>query len=279
MIPDELTALVRPSRYPRYDAPPTIDGDVLILSDLQIPFHDARWIARCLCVARAWRVNRLLLNGDIVDLAAFSIFVNAGTPDSEQELDECERTIAGVIDGFERVLWIKGNHENRLSNRVGTNITTRRVGKLIGVDDAIETSEYYFALVGDDWLIEHPKNSSIIPARVAAQLAAKFHRNVITGHGHTHGTAQDVSGKYISIDAGVCCDPERMSYAALRHSTRPAMTRGAVILRVGDDGKHHPIVLNEQTDFDWLVKMGELWQEDRRKQAEQAEQECLSAMR
>jgi len=60
------------SPYPRYDQPPTIEGDALILPDAEIPFHHAEFINRVLDLADAWKIKQMIAAGDLLHFDSLS---------------------------------------------------------------------------------------------------------------------------------------------------------------------------------------------------------------
>lgn len=60
------------SPMPRYDKPLTIEGDALILNDLEVPFHEAEFVNRCLDLSHAWGITNLVLGGDIMHFETLS---------------------------------------------------------------------------------------------------------------------------------------------------------------------------------------------------------------
>lgn len=60
------------SPYPRFDSPLEITGDVLVLNDLEVPFHHADFVNRCLDLAQAWGIKQLILGGDWLHFETFS---------------------------------------------------------------------------------------------------------------------------------------------------------------------------------------------------------------
>lgn len=54
------------SPYPRYDEPPVVEGDALILPDCEIPFHHAEFINRCLDLTEAWGIKQMIAAGDLL---------------------------------------------------------------------------------------------------------------------------------------------------------------------------------------------------------------------
>lgn len=55
---------VKQSPYPVYDSPLIMTGDALVLPDMEMPFHNADFINRCLELAEAWGIKQCILAGD-----------------------------------------------------------------------------------------------------------------------------------------------------------------------------------------------------------------------
>jgi hypothetical protein len=66
------TARVPESPYPRYDDPPEIEGDALIIPDAEIPFHHAEFLNRVLDLADKWGIKKAIWAGDAVHFDSLS---------------------------------------------------------------------------------------------------------------------------------------------------------------------------------------------------------------
>src|SRR5512140_1495847 len=60
------------SNMPRYDKPLTVEGNALVIGDLEVPFHHADFVNRCLDLSHAWGIDQLILAGDIMHFESFS---------------------------------------------------------------------------------------------------------------------------------------------------------------------------------------------------------------
>jgi hypothetical protein len=63
---------VSESPYPKYDAPLVMEGDALILPDLEFPFHHADFVNRCLELAQGWNIRQCILAGDVLHFDSIS---------------------------------------------------------------------------------------------------------------------------------------------------------------------------------------------------------------
>ena len=243
------------SEYVTYTNPPVIDSDnVLVLSDVEAPFHDAEWCSVLVALAKHWNIDNVILAGDFLHFSSLSSFTKSmmsekgeGKEDAEALLDDELSAAADfsnvLLDNFSRIVMVLGNHEARLTRRlaVATRVNILRV-LLGGLEKRFEIYPYYYAIVQSStgtWRVSHPKNYSVIPARVAARLADKYQCNYIAGHGHDYGETTSVGGYYAAA-CGCCCDPERLAYTMLRDDLKPFMQQGCFLLRNGYPYLLHP---------------------------------------
>jgi hypothetical protein len=68
----QASAKIPESPYPRYDTPPELEGDALILPDAEIPFHHADFINRVLDLAEAWKIKQMIAAGDLLHFDSLS---------------------------------------------------------------------------------------------------------------------------------------------------------------------------------------------------------------
>jgi len=88
----QATVKIPESPYPRYDEPPTIEGDALILPDVEIPFHDAEFLERVFEIADIWKIKRMIAAGDLMHFdsltgweANFTKEPNGGISDNDEK--------------------------------------------------------------------------------------------------------------------------------------------------------------------------------------------------
>ena len=245
------------SPYPRFNTPPRVDDSRLVFGDCQIPYQDADFLNKCKAVAFAYGVKKGVLGGDAIDFHAVSIFLAQFKQSLAEELDQDEIGLTSIAAGFDELLWLCGNHEERLSRMLQQWLPMERIAAMLMLPPNVVTTNYYYCHLGDHWEATHPKNSSVIPGRIPSILAPKYKRNVISFHGHLVGAV--MMNDYWAIDAGVTCDPERLEYSMVRQSTRPKVQRGAVLMLLDADGVYHPKILNDLTNWDAEVYAGEQW--------------------
>lgn len=245
------------SQRPKFNAPPQINKSCLVIGDAQAPFHDAQFLNKIKKVTFAYGVKTCIWCGDMIDFHAISIFLSQKKTSIEEELVEDEIALGQIADGFDDVLWVAGNHDERMSRMLTEWIPIDRLRLMLRLDDLVKTTDYYYCFIGKQWMATHPKNSSVIPARIPSMLAQKYQRNTISFHGHLNGMV--MYNDFWCIDAGVVCDPDRLEYSSVRQSTRPKVQRGAVLMLKDHQGVFHPRVLNDLTDWELEEQSGKVW--------------------
>jgi hypothetical protein len=65
-------AFIPDSSFPRYDAPLVMEGDALVLPDVEAPYHDADFIQQCIDLAGTWGIKNLVLAGDFLHFDSLS---------------------------------------------------------------------------------------------------------------------------------------------------------------------------------------------------------------
>lgn len=95
------------SPYPVYDEPLVMEGNAVILPDLEAPFHHAEFVNRVLDLAAAWDIRQAILPGDAIHLNTFSNWhpnwtkeqVGGVTEKAENKLVEFAQTLSKKKQG------------------------------------------------------------------------------------------------------------------------------------------------------------------------------------
>lgn len=87
--------IVPPSGYIRYDQPPIIRADrIVILPDIQFPYHHADFLNKVLYLCHKWNVRHAILAGDVIENSALTHF----DPNWEGEGKLSEEVVADLVD-------------------------------------------------------------------------------------------------------------------------------------------------------------------------------------
>ena len=220
----------------RFNEQLVVEGDALVLMDIHAPLHDAEWVNRVVALAKRVGIQKAIVGGDLVDLAAFSVYGNVACTMPEMEILAAEQVVRTLAEEFVEVVYFAGNHEMRLARTTNHFISLQRIMELWVSSPNVRLSDYHWCTLvsgGVTYQVEHPRNYSRHALLVAKDLAAKYGCNVICGHGHKWGIGRDDWDRYWAIDSGVCCDVERVAYVALRHDRSPKWISGAVLVLEG----------------------------------------------
>lgn len=92
------------------------DNNILILSDIHIPYHDIPALTAAINYGKKQKVNAILLNGDIIDCAELSKYEK--DPKARKFVEEANSTkqfLEQLRKTFPKakIVWLKGNHDVR----------------------------------------------------------------------------------------------------------------------------------------------------------------------
>ena len=215
----------------------TVNSDkCLILSDIEVPCHDAETLDISLDLSKKFKLDTLIINGDFIALDSFSAWAKS-TVSRIAFSDEKEPAIQILklfLSHFPKIVIITGNHERRLPHLVDGHIS---VGTFFTTLAGVEFSEYAFCYLrsgGKKFLCCHPDNYSRVPLTVARGIASIHQINVITGHSHHLAQGYDVSGKHLCIEAGSARLSDRTWYKASRSNLFPRWNLGGVMVIDGN---------------------------------------------
>uniref|UniRef100_A0A6H1ZB55 Calcineurin-like phosphoesterase domain-containing protein n=1 Tax=viral metagenome TaxID=1070528 RepID=A0A6H1ZB55_9ZZZZ len=85
------------SNYPVYDKPLEMEGDAIVLGDLEFPYHHAEFLNRCLHLAETWGIKQAILAGDVLHFDSLSSFnPNWKKPASNGLTETAERKLMDI---------------------------------------------------------------------------------------------------------------------------------------------------------------------------------------
>lgn len=182
---------------------------VFTISDLQVPYHDARAVA---AVAQAIAdhkqpEDRVLTIGDEQDFQTISRWVVHSEKEWERSIGRDRDTTVNVLRDLQVTDTIRSNHTDRLFTKLASSApgflglpelelpNFLRFGEL-GITFHPKGWEFaagWIALHGDE------SGTSQLAGRTAANLAAKVGKSVLCGHTHRMGMAGATTGIYGNV--------------------------------------------------------------------------------
>lgn len=167
---------------------------IVVISDLQVPFHDEKAVKNVAGFIRKWRPDNVLCVGDEIDFQTISRWSTGR--------DEWSGTIGRDRDTAQRVLYqlevdhiVRSNHTDRLYKSLAT-----RLPGLIGLPEleyenfmGFKQLEIAFHRkpyeISKDWVMVHGDEQGINPnaGQTALQAARRHGKSVVCGHTHRLG--------------------------------------------------------------------------------------------
>ncbi len=226
-----------PVAYRPFNEQMRVEADnVLILMDIHAPLHHARFLNDAIDAAISLKCDTVIIGGDAIDWDTFSPFHRQPQTEAEEEIAATKQIFDTLSESFKRIHYFGGNHEMRAVRTLEGLVEPALIMSWFANQENVECSNYHWCELvssGEEYLIEHPRNASVIPTRVAQALCSKYLKHVITGHGHLWGITRDISGTFWAIESGICADSSRFEYTERIHSKRPSAVVGAVMVLEG----------------------------------------------
>jgi hypothetical protein len=280
--------IIPQSTMPIYDKPLRSEGDALILSDIEAPYHHADFLNRVLDLADTWGIKTLHLAGDLLHFDSLSAWGAEWVEDTDEktsamiefmqtlpakykekgiaeleklgafgngnglsdELTEARRVFRSLTN-FNEILVAIGNHDDRYLRALDKAIASREL--LVQMeriaDERWKIAPYYYTMLDTERGAFRITHPRGAGRTTAQDLCAQFHCHVIMGHSHRWAVNKDVSGDFWAIQTGHCVDENRLAYVMQRDAKRDAHCLGATIIRGGV-----PWVLGEWSQWEILKK-------------------------
>lgn len=235
--------------------PMVIDGDVTVISDLHVPYHDARFLGNVLDLSQKWAIPTVLIAGDLFQFDAFSKFLRHPAINTKRELRVGREVLERLTDTFAHVILLEGNHDWRIGAKLDQEVQNEDIGKLFSLAANFTFSDYSRCYHKAGWVIGHPRANRKVRVGLPREFADIECQNAAAGHTHNWGMTRSYNGKYYAVELGHCCDPTRMEYVEHQWKPLPKWNLGAMILKSGADGKLHPYLLDVGIDWEAMGRM------------------------
>lgn len=216
---------------------------VLVTCDWHVPHTSVEWVRILRDVQQKRKVPNLIIAGDFLDEEGSSSFVGTGPKYTlGQELRLGSIILNGLLEYFQRIYIILGNHDFRLLRDLGKKaegfFSQRFARILFGemlapalIDTRVFVSNLQFCeTVDKKWRICHPKNYSKRGTTVPKELAEIERQNIIGGHGHQLAMEYTKDkDRYLGIAGGGMFNEDSILYKQ-EPNTSPKWNNGFVLL-------------------------------------------------
>lgn len=209
---------------------PKACNNILLISDLHIPYHNIDAVTIALDYGKANNVNTIFINGDLIDNHQVSKFESDPRKRSvKQEFDATRQFLNALRNAFPdaQIYWLKGNHCIRWEKFLLMKVREIWDDDYFHLEERLQLNEVKVNLLDDKVLVKAGKLSithghhifkgvfsPVNPSR-GAFLRAK--QSVIVGHLHraSHHPEIDLDGKVISCWSTGCLCELRPNYSPL----------------------------------------------------------------
>lgn len=201
---------------------PKACNNILLISDLHIPYHNIKAVTIALDYGKANDVNTIFINGDLIDNHQVSRFETDPKKRSvKQEFDATKQFLVSLRAAFPdaAIYWLKGNHCIRWEKFLLMKVREIWDDEYFQLEERLQLNSVKVKLLDDKTLVKAGKLSithghhifkgvftPVNPSR-GAFLRAK--QSLIVGHLHraSHHPEVDLDGKIISCwSTGCLCE-------------------------------------------------------------------------
>jgi predicted phosphodiesterase len=190
---------------------PLACDNILLISDLHIPYHNVKAISLAINYGVENNVNTIFINGDLMDFYKISRFQHDPRKRSiKEEFDACRLLLERLRDVFPKaeIYWLKGNHDMRYEHWLMSKCIEIFDDPYYQLENRLMLNDLRIKLLDDKVLVKigklnvthghHVFKGVFTPVNPARGAYMRAKKSVICGHLHRPSTHSEVD-----IDNGV----------------------------------------------------------------------------
>jgi predicted phosphodiesterase len=192
---------------------PKADNNILLISDLHIPYHNISAITAALKYGEEAKVNTIIINGDLIDFYQMSRFERDPRKRSAKfEFDTTKAFLVILRQTFPdaRIYWVKGNHDVRYEHWLMAKAPEVFDDPYYRLEERLRLNEEKIHLINDKTIIKAGKlnihhghlffRGFMAPVNSARGLFMKAKESTICSHVHkiSEHTETNLSGELIT---------------------------------------------------------------------------------
>ena len=176
---------------------PKANNNILLISDLHIPYHSISAITAALDYGKQENVNTIVINGDLMDFYHQSRFEkDIRKRNTKFEFDSTKAFLVILRETFPnaQIYWIKGNHDVRYEHWLMAKAPEVFDDPYYKLEERLKLSEQNIHLIGDKTIVKAGKlnihhghlffKGFIAPVNSARGLFLRAKESTICGHVH-----------------------------------------------------------------------------------------------
>jgi predicted phosphodiesterase len=185
---------------------PLANNNVLVISDLHIPYHDINAITLALDYGQKEKVNTIFINGDLLDFHKMSRFQHDPRKRSIiQEFDAAKEFLRILRSIFPKaaIYWLKGNHDTRYEHWLMAKAPELFGDPYYQLENRLRLNEERVTLFDDRLLVKigklpvshghHVIRGIFAPVNSARGAYMKAKQSILISHVHKVSTHSEVS--------------------------------------------------------------------------------------
>lgn len=176
---------------------PKLNNNILLISDLHIPYHDIEAITIAFDYGVKHQVNTIFINGDLLDFHHLSRFQKDPRKRSiKHEFDTCKEFLRVLRSTFPdaQIYWLKGNHDMRYEHWLMTKVYEVFDDEYYHMEQRLRLNEENVHIIDDKTLVKagklsithghHVMRGFFAPVNSARGAWMKAKQSVIISHVH-----------------------------------------------------------------------------------------------
>jgi hypothetical protein len=244
------------------------DKMIVILADLQIPFHDPKYLRVMKKFITAVKPQEVGQIGDLMDQPEVGRWNKGAAGEYAGSFWKNVKITREFLDDF-KLDWIRmGNHDERMETyldryapALGGADSEFTLDAVLGIADRGIRLERKPFRVAPGWVAAHGHEGSLSPVsgRTAYGLATRWHASVVCGHTHRLGTVSTTHGLpgsrrvLTGLEIGHGMQEKHASYIK---SGSPNWQKGFGVLIVSEGRTYHYAVqMKPDCSFSWDGKV------------------------
>lgn len=201
---------------------PLACNNILLISDLHIPYHDIEAITIALDYGKKEKINTIFVNGDLIDFHGVSRFDKDPRKRSvKQEFEAAKQFLVELRKAFPTasIYWLKGNHDLRWEHFLEQKVKEIWDDPYFYLEERLQLNEQKIHLLDDKVLVKAGKLSIthghhifkgiFVPVSPARGAFLRSKQSVIVGHLHraSFHPETDLDGNVIGCwSTGCLCE-------------------------------------------------------------------------
>lgn len=200
---------------------------ILIVSDLQVPFHDQHVVKNLIKFAKVFKADQVVTIGDEMDMQELGRWSEGKAEWFAQTLDDNRNMTVDILWELGCTDMIRSNHTDRLYNQIATKIPALGSLPELRFERFMKMDELGIKFwkepmpIAPNWVAVHGDHTPIKPQGGLSALegARRRGKNVISGHTHRAGRSSftEASGGRVGrilhgVEVGHLMDTRQAAY-------------------------------------------------------------------